>query len=144
MVYLNSPLMLRTKIKSPSIKLEWMPFLNILCIAFFLSLLSSKYLFAPGLTIELPKSPENKLPGIFTTAILSVNEINLIFFEGNIYNLENIEDSLTTYVNNSPNPDPILLIKASKKTEVNTIFSLCRIAQKSGFSNVQLASNIEN
>lgn len=143
MVYLNSPLRLRAKIKSPSIKLEWIAFLNVLCIAFFLSLLSSKYLFAPGLNIELPKSSQNQLIGKTTAAILSVNESNLIFFEGNIYSIENIEVPLTTYISNLTNTDPILLIKASRKTEVNTLFALCTIAQKAGFSSIQLASNID-
>lgn len=147
MPYLHSPLGLRNHIKAPCLKLEWIPFLNILCIAFFLSLLSSKYIFAPGLTIDLPRATEKSLSGKGTSAILSVNEINLIFFEGNIYDLGNIEIALKTFINNNidnTTPAPILLIKASKKTEMNTIFDLCKIARNVGFSNIQLAANIND
>ncbi len=144
MSYLHCPLKLRTNIKSPSFKLEWIPFLNVLCIAFFLSILSSKYIFAPGLTIELPKATSKNLVGRATSAILSVNETNLIFFEGNIYDLENIESALRVFTKDITIPSPILLIKASKKTEMNTIFDLCKIARNAGFSNIQLASNIND
>lgn len=144
MVYLNSPLLLRNKIKSPSPKFEWISLLNVLFIALFLSLLSSNYLFPIGLTIALPKSSHSNLVGKSTTAILSVNEINLIFFEGNIYNIDNIEIPLNLYITNNSNPDPNLLIKASQKTEMNIIFDLCIIAQKAGFSSIQLASNIDH
>lgn len=141
MIRLNSPLGLRVKVKVPSIKLEGIPILNVLCIAFFLTLLSSKYLFAPGLTIELPESSQKRMEGRLSTAILSVNEANIIFFEGNIYNVENLEIALTAFTTSIKSASPILLAKVSKGTEINTIFKICEIAHKAGFSNIQLAAN---
>lgn len=144
MIYLNSPLGLQTKIKAPSMKLESIPILNVLCIAFLISLLSSKYLFAPGLTIELPKQSEPTLEGRPTATILSVNEANMIFFEGNIYTLENIEIALTTFTQTNKILSPTLLTKISKGTEMNTVFKICEIAHKAGFANIQLAGNINH
>jgi len=141
MIHLTSPLGLRTRIKPPSISIEAIPFINVLCIAFFISLLSSKYLFAPGLTIELPESSESRIKGTITSAILSVNEANMIFFEGNIYNLENIEQALAEFVKTSPVNSPILLAKINKGTDVDVFFKICEMAHKAGFSNIQLAAN---
>lgn len=142
-MHLQSPLGLRAKIKPLCIKMEAIPFFNVLCIAFFISLLSSRYLFAPGLTIELPDSSEKRLQGIPTNAILSVNQANTIFFEGDIYNLENIESGLRDFVKNLSAQSPVLLAKINKGTDVDTFFKICEIAHKAGFSDIQLAANTE-
>lgn len=141
MIHLNSPLGLRAKVKAPSLKIEAMPFINVLCLAFFISLLSSKYLFAPGLMIELPESSESKIKGSVTSAILSVNQANMIFFEGKIYNLENIEHALSDFIKTSSSKSPILLAKINKKVDVDMFFRICEMAHKAGFSDIQLAAN---
>lgn len=144
MIHLNSPLGLRAKIKPISIEIEAIPFINVLCIAFFISLLSSKYLFAPGLTIELPISSERTIAGTSTNAILSVNEANMIFFEGNIYNLENIEDAFYEFLQKSPTNNPILLAKMNRGTNVDMLLKICEIAHRTGFNDIQLAANPKN
>lgn len=144
MIQLNSPLGLRAKIKLPSVDIDTIPFINVLCIAFFISLLSSKYLFAPGLTIELPQSSESKMTGTITNAILSVNEANIIFFEGNIYNLENIEQALAEFVKKSSITNPTLLAKINKGTDVDVFFKICEMAHQAGFSSIQLAANTKH
>ncbi len=144
MIHLNSPLGLRAKIKAPSLKIEAMPFINVLCLAFFISLLSGKYLFAPGLMIELPESSESRIKGSTTSAILSVNQANMIFFEGNIYNLENIEQALSDFVKISSIETPILLAKINKGVDVDIFFKICELAHKAGFSDIQLAANTKH
>lgn len=144
MIHLNSPLGLQNKIKPPSLKLENIPILNLLCIVLLLFLLSSKYLFAPGLTIELPEYSEGKLDGRPSTTILSINEANLIFFEGNIYTLENIEKPLMNFIQTSNMQSSTLLAKISKGTEMDTVFKICEIAHKAGFDNIQLAGNFQH
>lgn len=141
MIHLNSPLGLRARIKPVSIEIEAIPFVNVLCIAFFITLLSSKYLFAPGLTIELPESSELRIKGTATSAILSVNQASMVFFEGDIYNLENIEEALTDFVEKSSIESPTLLAKINKGTDVDVFFKICEMAHNAGFSNIQLAAN---
>lgn len=144
MIHLISPLGLRAKIKAPSVEIETIPFINVLCMAFFISLLSSKYLFAPGLSIELPTSSESTLKGTTTNAILSVNQVNMVFFEGNIYSLETIEQALIGFVRSTPSRSPILLAKINKGTDVNVFFNICEMAHKAGFSSIQLAANTKD
>lgn len=144
MVHLNSPLGLRAKIKAPSIEIEAIPFINVLCIAFFITLLSSKYLFAPGLTIELPESSESKIKGTTTNAILSVSQTNMVFFEGNIYTLETIEQAFIDFIKKTSISSPTLLAKINKGTDVDVFFKICEMAHKAGFSNIQLAANAKH
>lgn len=141
---LSSPLGLRNRIKTTTINIECIPFINIVCIAFFISLLSSKYLFAPGLNITLPESHETVLQGATTHAILTISETNIIFFEGNIYNLDNIQEKLTHFINSNGNKHPTLLIKMDKNTDINMLFQICELAQKANFSSIQLAANPHN
>lgn len=141
MIHLKSPLDLRSKIKTLPIGIEAIPFINVLAIAFFMSLLSSKFLFAPGLSIQLPHSSETKIQGTTTSAILTVNQANMIFFEGNIYNLDTIQQAFIDFIKSSQVQHPILLAKMNKGADVDLFFNICETAHKAGFSSIQLAAN---
>lgn len=141
MLHLKSPLGLQAKLKSPSIEIDAIPFLNVLTIAFFISLLSSKFLFAPGLTIQLPQSSETKLQGATTSAFLTVDQSDIIFFEGNIYTLDTIKQAFTDFIKSHPNHPPSLLAKINKSTDIDLFFNICEIAHNAGFEFIQLAAN---
>ena len=142
MIQINSPLNLRNKAKTVSTGIDPIPLLDILFIAFFISLISSKFLFAPGINIDLPKSSKVALSGCPTATVLSVSQSNMIFFEGKMYNVDNLEAALTEFIRNTSKPQNItLLAKISQSTDMDTFFKICEIAQRSGFSNIQVAAN---
>jgi len=138
------PFGLKNRIKSPSLAIDAIPLLDIILIAFLISLISSKFLFAPGIKVDLPESKTALSKGVSTPIVLTVNQSNLIFFEGNMYRIEDLEKTLSNYIKDSKQDNKVLLAKISKQTSMDTLYQICEIAKATGFTEVQIAGNISH
>ena len=140
---LTTPLGLKDKIRKVPVRPDTIPLLDILIIAFFISQLSSFFLFPPGINITLPESNQQLSPGTYTAAVLTVNQTNTIFFEGDICDPKDLEKNFKEYVSSCASKTPILLAKISEHASINAFYKICEVAQSSGFAHVQLASNLK-
>lgn len=142
MNHISSPLNLKQFLSKHSVNVSCIPFLDVLVIAFFITLLSSKFIFAPGMAIDLPTARHGGHPGTGSTAVISVNHTNMIFFEGQIVSEKNLLPVLKKHISESEgNGEHILLAKISKNANTSTFFNICEIAKLAGFSHIQLAVN---
>lgn len=140
----SSPLGLREKIQQPSRHLEWVPLVDGLLIALLIALLSSRFIFAPGLTLNLPESHREVMAGVATTEVVTVKQGNMIFFKGDIYTIETFEEALTQYFERKVKEKEVLLVKMDKQVAMGVCFDICDIAYNAGFSHVQLAGNVSD
>ncbi len=138
---LTSPLGLLEKLKSNERSVSPVPFLDIILIVVLLAMLGSRFIYAPGIAIDLPKSSSEFLTGKTTSAVLTVNQSNMLFFEGNIFNFETIENVLKEYVEKAPNDGQTLLLKMGQNVQIDVLFKLSEVAKKAGFEEVQLAGS---
>lgn len=138
---ITSPLSLKNKISSPSTQWDIVPFVDILSIALLLSLLGSYYLNAPGLSIELPRGSSEVITTQPIATVLTVNRDNMLFFEGEVYSHNDIENALNRYTKSHKMKESTLLVKLGKNVSISSLFEICEIAKRSGFEKIHVAGN---
>lgn len=122
-------------------RLDVVPFIDACLIVIFFSLFGSSYVFAPGITINLPESRTAALDALPVYEVLTVGEIEgseRILFDGRIYSLETFEQGLL-----SAGPDrgeTTLLIRMDQAVSVRTLSRVCDIARAAGFREIQIAA----
>ena len=78
-------------------RLDVVPFIDACLIVIFFSLFGSSYVFAPGITINLPESRTAALDALPVYEVLTVGEIEgaeRILFDGRIFSLETFRQGL--------------------------------------------------
>jgi biopolymer transport protein ExbD len=153
---LTSPLGLTRHIRRPDLRLEAVPWLNVMLVAWLLSLLGSRFIYAPGLAVDLghasgsPPSQLNlpvvsgsPLPGLPANAVLTVLTAKgdqLFIFEGRIYDLESLRAELRQHPLPTGRAPIILLLKVDQNVSMQTFMEICALARAAGFSTVQVAA----
>lgn len=133
---ITRPLDLQSRLTPPSQRLNVLPLFDVLLIAFFFSLLSSKYVLSPGLTLNLPQGGSG--PGLPASAVLTVRSDQMLLFEGRIVNMSGLAPALREYVKKRGETN--LLVYFDQDVSVQTLFSVAEVAREQGVARVQLAA----
>jgi biopolymer transport protein ExbD len=153
---LTSPLGLTRHVRRPDLRLEVVPWLNVLLVAWLLSLLGSRFVYAPGLAVDLghgssplpvqlvlPTLSGGPLPGSPADAVLTVltaKQDKLFIFEGRIYDLNGLRTVLRNHRHSAAGGPSVLLLKAGQDVNMQTFLEICTLARTAGFSSVQIAA----
>lgn len=147
---LSRPLELEKALHPLDRRLDPVPLIDVLLLALMFSLLGSRFIFAPGLSMELdlqlPVSGEAKLPGILTedtltVAVLTAKQSNMHLFDGKIFTLYELEN----HFRNNPVPEDrrgqsVLLVKMHKDVSMQTFVQIAEMARRAGYGRVQIAA----
>lgn len=143
---ITRPLNLAAHLRAPDRTFDPVPWINLLVLFVFVGLLQSRFLLAPGVTIDLPSQTEASLGAVQTTAVLTMSASGLagdrplILFQGKALNLDQIEGPLTDFVRLAKAEETLLLLKADRNVRAQHLITLCEIARRAGFGGVQLAA----
>src|ERR1700722_6434880 len=125
---LTSPLGLTRHIRRPDLRLEAVPWLNVLLVAWLLSLLGSRFVYSPGLAVDLGPAvgslpqqlnlpvvsgspPLSGLPANAVLTVLTAKGDDLFIFEGRIYDLDSLRAELRPPPLPASRAPTILLLK---------------------------------
>ena len=137
---ITSPLDLRRYLTEPDQRLDPVPLLDLILIGLFFVLLGSRFVFAPGLNVELPEVGSEALSTLPTSAVLTIRENEMILFEGDRVRLGELERRLGEYMAGEKPEETILLVKSDRKVEVQLLLEILDLAHRSGFTRVQIAA----
>lgn len=140
---ISSPLGFKQKTESHAPGFYVIPFINVLLIAVFISILSSHFVYTPSLSIELPKASGKILGGAPSLCVVTVSQPNLIFFDGKVYQTDNLQSAFSKYIEKKKLKEPHLLAKLGQQVNMQTFYKICEIAHDAGFASVMLAGNPE-
>lgn len=135
-----SPFDLKRHLKRPDLTIEAIPLVDFCVLALLFSFLGSQFIFSPGLSIDLPRSGAPSLNGVATSAVLSVNAPNMLFFEGEFHSLSTLQPALKAFVSSQRAPKPILLLKMNRQVAMQTLVTIAEFARTAGFRAVQIAA----
>ncbi len=135
---ITRPLNLQSRLKKPSLRFDVVALFDILVIVFGFTLLSSRFIFAPGITIDLPRVAADDLVGIRTDAVLTIGANEMLLFEGAILNYDNFVDRLRDHFREDP--DGSLLIRADRRIPMQTLLEVAELARSAGVARVQVAA----
>ena len=135
------PFNFEAQLRPKSRRLDPVPFIDACLIVIFFSLFGSTYVFAPGVTINLPTSRTATLDALPVYEVLTVGEIEgseRILYDGRIFNLETFDKSLIG--SESDRGGVTLLVRMDEEVSVRTLSEVCDIARGAGFREVQIAA----
>ena len=117
--------------------LYWIPYCNMLVLAFCLVLLSSKWLCPPGIQLQLPTATTAvalQTPYPLRNAII-VDARGFIFFERKVYDFEHLEDLFLDPIDT----EDVLWLIIDKSIAWEKVLKLFEQAHFHGYKSVQLA-----
>ena len=120
-----------------TLSLHWIPYYNLLVLAFGLLLLNSKWLCPPGIQLQLPEATTSvalQTPYPLNHVIM-VDERGFIFFERKVYDFEHLEDLFL----DSIDTEEVLWLIIDKSIAWEKVLKLFEQAHFRGYKNVQLA-----
>ncbi len=142
---LSKPLGLIQALSRPDQRMDFVPLFDVLLIALLLMLLGSRFLFPPGVALDLPSVADGYVVGSPTAAVMTVTSDDMIFFKGRHFT----RDSIQRYLLADPALDHrlenggVLLLKVGREVNVQTLLTLSRVARQAGYLQVQIATRTE-
>jgi biopolymer transport protein ExbD len=146
---LTSPLGLMRHVRRPNLRLEVVPWLNVLALGLLLSLLGSSYIYAPGLAVGL--TPIQPLP-LHLALTESTSQLTLLhvdttltyikpyfYFDDGRHYITDLSKALHNYVVRANRKHLVLLLKINRDVPAQTVAAVCDLAHAAGFETVQWA-----
>lgn len=156
----SNPFHLRSSLREKlEARLEAVPLFNVLLIAVLLTLLGSRFVFAPGLSVALDENGEISggnasagtparlilpktsvmLSGAETSSVLTVKSDSMFILDGRIY--ENLAEAFArgSGGNAAEKNRGTLLVKIDRAVSVQGLFKIAELAGEAGFSALQIA-----
>ena len=137
---LTSPLNLRDRFVSPSVTIDLLPLFDALLIAFCFLLLSSRFVVAPGVSLQLPSTDD--LDYARSVEVMTVKHNDMILFDGEVYDIRSLKQHLKsvsetdlTSINRQ-----VLLLKIGQSVSIQALLEIADVARTAGFASVHIAS----
>lgn len=134
-----------SQLRRPGNGIEVLPFVDACLILVCFTLLSSKFVLAPGISVALPRTvgaPPDATPA---SRVLSVSKAlggnEMLIFDGKIFRLETLAKYLAD--GRRAEPNEVLLIQFDAAVSVELEARVFEIARGAGFSSVQAAMEPE-
>ena len=137
---ITGPLELHRQLDVPDRRFDPVPFLDLCIIGLFMTIFGSRFIFAPGVPIDLPVVAAEGREGIPTTTVLTVRRDGLILFEGGDFRLDTLTAGFGNFMKGNRDASPVLLVKAPQNVEVQVLMEIFDRARTAGFVKVQLAA----
>lgn len=99
-------------------------------------MLTSSFVFQPGIKINLPKAVTSEIVGK-QTSVITITEENVIYFEKKAVNM----DELKAQLQMSSSSDKPVLIRADKRAYIGRIVEVWDLCRTLGISQVNVATN---
>jgi len=139
---ITHPLDLQSRLSAPPRDLDALFWVNVGLLLLFFSLLGSRFVLAPGLSMQV--GSELILPGSRSTTqgaasvVVSYRRDNMVLFEGEIFELGDLGPRLGQYAKEHPGSG--MLLRCDKAVSMQGFLKLCDLARAAGFARVLVAA----
>ncbi len=141
----NDPINIMSKVNKDGFTLSVFAIFDVLLIALMFFMLSSKYILASGVMLDLntgivlPEASKSTVGGVFaddSISVLNVRGKGMIFFDGKVFN----EEAFAREMKNYKPRGEILLVKADVGVSAQTLLNISMLAKEAGFKSIQIAA----
>jgi len=120
-----------------TLSLQWIPYVNLLVLAFGLLLLNSRWLCPPGIQLQLPKTSVASAYGTALPVddILIVDADKRLFFHHRPYAFSQLEQVFSKKKNDT------LLLQADEHLPLAYVLQIMIVAKKCGYRAIQVGTD---
>lgn len=136
-VSVTNPLGLSQLIQEPSRRIDWLPFADFGLIVLLVLFLGNRFLFLPGVPLELPEAAEQTTTAT-PDAVATVYQGQIITTAG-IFPLNEAARAFRL-LHPDQQEETVLLLLLDRSTPVDTLTAITREARAAGFSRIHLAT----
>lgn len=140
---ITRPLDLESRLSVPPRDMDVLFWVNLGVLFLFFSILGSKFVLAPGLSMQV--GSELVLPGSSSatqgaaSVVVSYRRDNMVLFEGGIYELRDLRPPLEQYA--KQHPGSVMLVRFDRAVSMQGFVDLCDLARAAGFASVLVAAD---
>lgn len=136
------PLGLNAQLKrseANALSLQWVPYVNLLVLAFGLLLLNSRWLCPPGIQLKLPEISTALAYGTALPVddVLIVDADKRLFFHHRPYDFSQLEQVFSKKKNDA------LLLQADERLPLAYVLQIMTIAKRCGYRSIQVGTSVE-
>lgn len=115
-----------------TLSLQWVPYVNLLALAFGLLLLNSRWLCPPGIQLQLPKTSVASAYGTALPVddVLIIDADKRLFFHHRPYDFSQLEQLFSKKKNDA------LLLQADEHLPLAYVLQIMTVARKCGYRSV--------
>lgn len=139
---ITQPLELQSRLSPPPRDLDMLFWVNVGAVVLFFSLLGSRFVLAPGVSVQVGSDFMLPLSGSATQeaapVVVSYRRDNMVLFEGEIFETGNLRPRLEEYAKN--HPGSVMLVRCDKAVSMQGFLKLCDLAKTAGFASVLVAA----
>ena len=121
-----------------TLSLQWVPYVNLLALAFGLLLLNSQWLCPPGIQLQLPKTSVASAYGTALPVddVLIIDADKRLFFHHRPYDFSQLEQVFSKKKNDT------LLLQADEHLPLAYVLQIMTIAKKCGYLSIQVGMDV--
>lgn len=128
---ITRPLNLDAHLRPPLRTMDWAFWVNGGLIVLLFSLFGSRFVLAPGLAIDLPKTDAATLTAAITNEVISVPRANAILFQDALCDLPQFKTRLAEHAKGRQ--DLSLLVRPNRHVESQDLMAIVQAAQAAGY-----------
>lgn len=134
----TEPFGLVARLQKADTRLDFIPILDLVVISLLVSLLFTRFVVFPGVQVDLPvtemRTEHTQLP----VAVLTVGNNGMLLFDGSVYEVSSIFRGFQDFAESSGSKGVVLLVKVEASMDMQYFLTLCDMAKRAGFTQVQL------
>ena len=113
-------------------------------IGLLFSILLTRLVTLPGMNIDFVKTDMQVHATHSNVVILTLENTDTIFFDGNIYNMQTIESALNSYlIKEGTRQGTSLIIRSDSQIDLESFLKLCSMVENAGYKNIQILGRSE-
>ena len=125
-------------LEEPSATLGLASVVSVILFIFGLSLLGSRFVFSPGIDIQLPHASD--IQSQSTLGMITIGQNGMIIFNDKILSLEELGPELKLFLEQKKHDDsPRILIRMDRSIPIANLVGVSESAKIAGFKKIQLA-----
>ncbi|UPA28320.1 MAG: biopolymer transporter ExbD [Verrucomicrobiota bacterium] len=127
----------QSNLEKPRATADTNAIIAVLLFIFGLSLLGSRFVGSPGITIQLPQTEHQSLQA--TTGVLNLGINNMVIFDGKRVKIDHLEPIVRRFLSRQPSKNVTILVLADAWAPLQSVVAVFDILKKSGCSQIQIA-----
>jgi biopolymer transport protein ExbD len=138
---ITRPFNFESHLKELPTRFDGIPFVNVALLGLFFALLSSRFVLAPGIALELPTVEGVPRDMAAASRVLTLSEsegAEMLIFEGRMCTLESFRQLLD--VRRGEFDSEVLLVRADRDVSLQLLSQVWALSSQAGFSRILLAA----